>query len=110
MSNKIREVFDQIAAEATQDEQSIPSDIPLMELADMVVRGKVKLSPPQQRMLIEMLRFVAPKLSAIGFVRDADTFAARLEKCIARSDKVRREPPRLIEDLRFKRGPDDPRE
>jgi hypothetical protein len=32
----------------------------------MVVRGKVKLSPPQIKMLIEMLPFVAPKMSAVA--------------------------------------------
>jgi hypothetical protein len=80
--------------------------IPLLELADQVVRGKVRLSAQQMRMLIEMLPYVTPKLSAVGFVRDADTFAARLERATARSDKVRKEPMRLIEDLRGR----DPRE
>jgi hypothetical protein len=105
MSNKIREVFDQIEARTVED-KTIPDDVPLLELADQVVRGKVKLSAQQMRMLIEMLPFVAPKLSAVGFVRDADTFAARLEKCINRSEKVKREPQRLIEDMRGR----DPRE
>jgi hypothetical protein len=102
MSEGIAAVLDRI--EAQQQSQSIPDDIPLLELADMVVRGKVKLSPPHQRMLIEMLSFVAPKLTAVAHLREADTFAARLEKCIARSDKVRQQP-KLIEDLRFKREP-----
>jgi hypothetical protein len=106
MSNKIREVFDRIADQAVVEDQSIPDDVPSLELADQVVRGKVKLSSQQMRMLIEMLPFVAPKLSAVGFVRDADTFASRLERCINRSEKVKREPMRLIEDLRGR----DPRE
>ena len=55
----------------------------------MVVRGKVKLSPPQQRMLIEILPFIAPKLSAVGYVREADTFATRLDRAIQRSNGVR---------------------
>lgn len=55
----------------------------------------MKLSPPQQRMLIEMLPFVAPKLSAIGYVREADTFATRLERAIERSNGARM--PELIE-------------
>jgi hypothetical protein len=46
---RIAAVLDQI--EAQQNEQIIPDDIPLLELADMVFRGKVKLSPPQMRML-----------------------------------------------------------
>jgi hypothetical protein len=58
MSERIAAVLDRI--EAQQNEQIIPDDIPLLELADMVFRGKVKLSPPQMRMLIEMLPFVAP--------------------------------------------------
>jgi hypothetical protein len=58
---------------------TIPDDVPLIELADMVVRGKVKLSPAQQRMLIEMLPFVAPKLTAVAYMREADTFAMRLD-------------------------------
>lgn len=87
MTGRIREVFDRIAAQ-TVDEQTIPDNIPLIELADMVVRGKVKLSPPQQRMLIEMLPFVAPKLSAVAHVVNGDDFASRLERCIARSGKV----------------------
>jgi hypothetical protein len=88
------------------DQQTIPDDIPLLELADQVVRGKVKLSSQQMRMVIEMLPFIAPKLSAVGFVRDADTFASRLERATERSNKVRKEPMRLIEDLRGR----DPRE
>ena len=55
---------------------------PLIELADMVVRGKIKLSRPQMRMLIEMLPFAAPKLSAVGYMREADTFATRLDRAI----------------------------
>jgi hypothetical protein len=96
MSERIEAVLNQIEAQQNAE--------PMIQLADMVVRGKVKLSPPQMRMLIEMLPFVAPKLSAVAHLREGDTFAARLEKCIARSDKVRHQP-KLIEDLRFKREP-----
>ena len=94
----------------------IPDNIPLIELADMVVRGKIKLSPPQMRMLIEMLPFVAPKLTAVAHLSEADTFAVRLERALERSDRVRPFKLKLIEDLRFKEAravevPDgDPRE
>jgi hypothetical protein len=40
-------------------------------------------------MLIEMLSFIAPQLSAIGYVREADTFATRLERAIERSNGAR---------------------
>ena len=80
-----------------EEPEPIPDDIPLIELADMVVGGKIKLSPPQQRMLIQMLPFVAPKLSAIGYVREADTFATRLERCIERSNRARLIEARAVE-------------
>ena len=41
--NKVAAVLDKI--EAQHDESTIPDDIPLLQLAEMVVRGKVKLSP-----------------------------------------------------------------
>jgi hypothetical protein len=97
--------FPKMEYKANED-QTVPDDIPLLELADQVVRGKVKLSAQQFRMLVEILPYVTPKLSAVGFVRDADTFASRLERCLQRSEKVKREPMRLIEDLRGR----DPRE
>jgi hypothetical protein len=39
------------------NDELIPDDVSLQELAEQVVRGKVKLSPAQQRMLIELLPF-----------------------------------------------------
>src|SRR5215468_7444575 len=70
---------------AVQDEV-IPDDVPLMELADRVVRGKIKLTPPQQRMLIEMLPYIAPKLNATAIASmDGKSFAEALERCIERS-------------------------
>jgi hypothetical protein len=56
-------------------------------------------------MLIERLPFVAPKLTTVAHLHEGDTSAARLEKCIQRSDKVKREPQRLIEDLRGRAEP-----
>jgi hypothetical protein len=77
-------ILDQVPS--VQDEV-IPDDIPLMELADRVVRGKITLSPPQQRMLIEMLPYIAPKLSATAIATmDGKSFAEALERCIARSE------------------------
>jgi hypothetical protein len=65
----------------------IPDNISLMELAEMVVRGKVKLAPPQMRMLIEMLSYFAPKLSAVGVgYLTNDTFAERLDRAINASN------------------------
>ena len=70
--------------------EPIPDNIPLPELAEQVVRGKVKLTPPQMRMLIELLPFHMPRLSAVGvgYLND-NTFAQRLDRAIDRSDRAR---------------------
>jgi hypothetical protein len=61
----------------------------LPELAEQVVRGKVKLSPQQQRMLIELLPFYMPKLSATAVSQmTAESFAQALDRAIERSAKV----------------------
>jgi hypothetical protein len=36
-----------------------------------------------------VLPFVAPKLSAIGYMREADTFATRLDRAIERSSRAK---------------------
>ena len=63
----------------------------------MVVRGKIKLSPAQMRILSEMLPFVAPNSPAIGYVREADTFATRLERAIERANGARLIEARAVE-------------
>jgi len=70
--------------------EPIPDNISLAELAEQVVRGKVKLSPPQMRMLIELLPFHMPKLSAVGVgYLTSNTFAERLDRAIDRSERAK---------------------
>jgi hypothetical protein len=85
--NKVTAVLDQI--EAQQETPTIPDDIPLMQLADMVVRGKMKLSQPQLRLLIELLPYPSPKLQAIANLQF--NFAVELDK------KIEERSMRLIE-------------
>lgn len=74
--------------------QIIPDDIPIMEIADRVVRGKLKLSQPQMRLLIEMMPYHSPKLTAVASAQfDSQSFAALLDRAIERS----RQPLKLIE-------------
>jgi hypothetical protein len=84
--SKVRAVLDQIEAEQRQSApEPIPDNIPIPELAEQVVRGKVKLTPMQQRMLIELLPFQLPKLSAIAVGRlTGEDFATRLDHAIER--------------------------
>jgi hypothetical protein len=65
---------------------AIPDDIPLPALADEVVRGKRTLSRDQMRLLIELLPYHLPKLSATAHVRF--DFAGELERALERA-KVR---------------------
>jgi hypothetical protein len=84
-------VLDQIEAEQRQQADAIPDNIPIPELAEQVVRGKVKLSQPQLRMLIELLPFHMPKLTAVALGRlTGDDFATRLDRAVEQSEKARR--------------------
>jgi hypothetical protein len=98
--NKVRAVLDQIEAEQRQQVSDlIPDNIPLPELAEQVVRGKVKLTPMQQRMLIELLPFYMPKLRAVGVgYFTNDTFAKRLERAIAASERAKLIEGRVIDE------------
>ncbi len=90
--SKVNAVLDRIEAEqrGQVDCELIPDDIPLPELAEQVVRGKVKLTPAQMRMLIELLPFYMPKLSSVGVgFLNANDFATRLERAVQRSDRAK---------------------
>jgi hypothetical protein len=55
-----------------------------------------------------MLPFIAPKLQAIGYGTINDmTFPAKLDRAVARSDRVRSRGSLLIEDQRLKPRPPD---
>ena len=69
----------------------IPDDIPLDELAESVVRGKRTLTPPQMRLLIELLPYYKPKLTAIAHYQGS--FAEALEQAIEK--RANRPPPSL---------------
>jgi len=56
--SKINEILNRVEAQEMQP--IIPDNIPLMQLADMVVRGK--LSPSQMRLPIELLPTTLPNL------------------------------------------------
>ena len=69
---------------------AIPDDISITELAEDVVRGKRKLSQPQMRMLIELLPYYAPKLTAVavGWQKGED-FYTRLDRALNASEKAK---------------------
>jgi hypothetical protein len=72
-------------------------DLPLPALADEVVRGKRTLSPPQMRLLIELLPYHLPKLTAVATTTmNNQSFAEMLDRAIARSAPVRT-PVKMIE-------------
>jgi hypothetical protein len=61
----------------------IPDHLPLTTIADEVVRGKRQLSKDQMRLLIELLPYHLPKLSAVAHVRY--DYARELDKAIAKA-------------------------
>jgi hypothetical protein len=70
--------------------EPIRDDVPLQELAEQVVRGKVKLGRDQMRMLIELLPYLRPKLTAIAYgALTAEDFYSRLERAINRSERAK---------------------
>ena len=72
--------------EEDDEDGVIPDDIPLPAIADEVVRGKRTLSRDQMRLLIELLPYHLPKLSATAHVNF--DFAGELERAPERA-KVR---------------------
>src|SRR5215469_3188647 len=97
--SKIAAVLDKIEAEQRQQAtDQIPDHIPLAELAEQVVRGKVKLTPAQQRMLIELLPFHMPKLSAVAVGRlTGEDFASRLDRAVDASNRAKLIEARAVE-------------
>jgi hypothetical protein len=65
----------------------IPKGITAPELAEMVMRGEVKLTPQKMRAMIELLPFHAPKLSAVAHgALNSQDFASKLDRAIERSN------------------------
>ena len=97
--SKVKAVLDQIEAEQHQQTtDQIPDNIPLSELAEQVVRGEVKLSQSQLRMLIELLPFHLPKLSAVALGRlTGEDFATRLDRAVEASNRAKLIESRVIE-------------
>ena len=79
-----------LVAQKEPEPDPIPDDLPLLELAEQVARGKRKVSPQQMRILIELLPYFAPKLTAIAVGHlTASTFAERLDRAVDRSNRAK---------------------
>jgi hypothetical protein len=87
VKNVMNEELTDLNVRYEEDEEGvIPNDIPLPTIADEVVRGKRTLSRDQMRLLIELLPYHMPKLSATAHINF--NYAEALEKelrCIERS-------------------------
>jgi hypothetical protein len=82
---------------------AIPDDLSLMEIADRVVRGKLKLGAQQMRLLIELLPYHAPKLMAVANMTEG-SFGKLLDAAIERSNG----PLKLIEARPIPAEPEEP--
>lgn len=79
-----RELIDEPVAPAVQ---VIPDDWTIPQIAEAVVRGKIKLPSQQQQMLKELLPFVLPKKSAVAVTTFEGGFGPALDRAIERSGK-----------------------
>jgi len=79
---------------------AIPDDISITELAEDVVRGK-RTSQPQMRMLIELLPYYAPKLTAVavGYLKGQD-FYTRLDRAVDASERAKLIEAKVIENTK----------
>jgi|SRR6516164_8023008 hypothetical protein len=68
----------------------IPDDIPLTQVVEQVIRGRLKLSPSQMRLLIAWMPHFAPRLAAVSVgYHDGTAFADRLDRAIEASDRAK---------------------
>ena len=94
----IREHQRLVDAHNNGDNERIPDDVPLTELAEDVVRGKRVLSQAQMRMLIELLPYYAPKLSAVAMGwREGQDMASKMYALERRNDRAKKIIPLLLE-------------
>ena len=90
MSGRIAAVLDRIEAQQQSKPEPIPDDVPILELVEQVVGGKRKLSREQMRMLIELLPYYAPKLTAIAVgTLNGQDFYTRLDRAVERSERAK---------------------
>jgi len=90
--SKINEILNRVEAQEMQP--IIPDNIPLMQLADMVVRGK--LSPSQMRLPIELLPYHAPKPTAVAHITDGSFGAGSRHLCGPHDNYVIRRSPEIL--------------
>ena len=68
----------------------IPDDVSIPELPEQVARGKRKVSAQQMRMLVELLPYYSPKLTAVAVGHlNAQDFYSRLDRAVERSERAR---------------------
>src|SRR5215831_2230600 len=90
-----------LSVRTVEPDGTIPDDISITELAEDVVRGKRKLDRDQMRMLIELLPYYAPKLTAVavGWQKGED-FYSRLDRAVEASERAKLIEAKVIEDTK----------
>jgi hypothetical protein len=69
---------------------ALPQDVTAKQLLQMVYRGEIEVSPQQFNAARVCLEYEQPKLTAVAVGHfDGRSFAAQLERCLARSEAAR---------------------
>jgi hypothetical protein len=79
------------------EEEADPEPINSLEYLQSIYRDPEQPDATRIRAAVECLPFENPKLSAVGFMREAETFASRLERAIERSNGARMIEARAVE-------------
>ena len=86
MTDKIAQVLDRLEAEQVEEQVELAPGETSLHFLQRVYRSSNQPMSRRMRAAIEAASFENPKLSAVGFVREVDTFASRLERATLRSD------------------------
>jgi hypothetical protein len=86
VTDKIAQVLDRLEAEQVEERVELGPGETSLHFLQRVYRDPHQPMPRRMAAAKEAVSFEHPKLSAVGFVREVDTFAKRLERATLRSD------------------------
>jgi hypothetical protein len=83
--------FDLSARVIREDEEpTLPEGCTARQFMQMVMRGEIEPTPRQMSAAKALIEYEEPKLSAVAVGHmDGTSFAAQLERCLARSEAAR---------------------
>ena len=96
MTDELEDILDR--AEQQSDEvPTLPAGTTARQALEMEMRGEIELTPRQHNAAKVLIEYQEPRLSAVAVGHmDGTSFAAALERCLARSAQVAQSPPKTL--------------